>query len=163
MLRRFMFRFSCCILPVLAALAQPAHACTRPVLTAGTPDAPQQTRSTMSAGATDPALQLQGNWSLTKVANVAAPKGASMMFFSDRVEVSVGCNTISAVPILGPGFVRFRDVIATKMTCAPDIQVLETQVVDALSRVVTMQVGAGDILSFYDGVNDLQFGAVRVQ
>lgn len=158
-----MLRFSFCIMPVFAVLVQSADACTAPKLTAGPSDAPKSERSTMSAGATDPVLQLQGNWTLTKIANEAAPKGATLAFTAGQLNAFVGCNTISAVPMLGQSSVRFRDVTTTKMACAPDVQALEAQVMDALSRIGSMQVGAGDVLSFYDGLNGLQLGAQRAE
>ena len=115
----------------------------------------------MSLGATDPALQLEGRWNLTKIADFAAPDGARMTVTGGQVDIFVGCNTISSAALLGPGFVHFRDIATTKMACAPAIQALEVKVMEALTRIETMHVGSGDVLSFYDGMNALQIGAIN--
>ncbi|MEO9969403.1 MAG: META domain-containing protein [Hyphomonadaceae bacterium] len=117
----------------------------------------------MSSGATDPASQLEGRWSLTKIADVAAPDGARMIVTGGQVDIFVGCNTISAVAMLGPSFAQFRDIATTKMACAPETLALETKVMEALTRIETMHVGLGDVLSFYDGMNALQIGAVSAE
>ena len=117
----------------------------------------------MSLGATDPALQLEGRWNLTKIADVAAPDGARMIVADGQVDIFVGCNTISSVALLGPGGVHFRDIVTTKMACAPATQELETKVMEALTRIETMHVGLGDVLSFYDGMNALQIGAIKAE
>ncbi|WP_299725353.1 META domain-containing protein [uncultured Tateyamaria sp.] len=117
----------------------------------------------MSAGATDPATQLQGTWTLTKVGDAPVPDGmtATMSVNAGQISFDLGCNTINAVPMFGPTFVRFRDVVSTKMGCPPDVAALEAQLMDALGRIDAMQVGVGDTLSFYDGLNAIQLGAQR--
>lgn len=117
----------------------------------------------MPAGATDPATQLQGDWILTRIAGAPVPDGirAVMTITRDSVEISVGCNAISAVPMYRPNGVVFENVATTKMACEPEIQTLEAQVMAALQRIDAFSVGAGDALSFYDGLNTLQVGALR--
>ena len=117
----------------------------------------------MSLGATDPRRQLEGRWNLTKIADVAAPDGAMMIVADGQVEIFVGCNTISAVATLGSSFARFRDITTTKMACASDIHAIEAKVMEALTRIETMHVGLGDALSFYNGISELQMGAVRAE
>lgn len=117
----------------------------------------------MSLGATDPALQLEGRWNLTKIVDVAAPDGARMIVTGGQVDIFVGCNTISSVAMLGPGFVHFRDIATTKIACAPTTHALEAKVIEALTRIETMHVGLGDVLSFYDGMNALQMGAINAE
>ena len=117
----------------------------------------------MSAGATDPATQLQGTWTLTKVADMDVPAGATatMSVNAGQVSFDLGCNAISAVPMFGPTFVRFRDVVSTKMAGPREVATLEAQLMDALSRIDAMQVGTGDTLNFYDAMNTVQLGAQR--
>lgn len=117
----------------------------------------------MSAGPNNPDLQLHGQWTLTKIADTILPKhaGATMTVTADQVEIDVGCNKITAVPMFGPSFFQFRSIRTTEETPSPEIRTLEAQVIEALARIKAMQIGAGDDLSFYDGMNALQIGAQR--
>lgn len=117
----------------------------------------------MSAGATDPATQLQGAWVLTMVAGTPVPDGAraTMTVDAGRMSFDLGCNTINAAPEFGPGFVYFGDVVVTSMACPPDVAAREAQLVAALASIEAMQVGVGDVLSFYDAMNSVAIGARR--
>ncbi|MEM6371451.1 MAG: META domain-containing protein [Pseudomonadota bacterium] len=150
-----MIRMCCCVLPAVALMAQSAVACA--TLAGGTlsqsPDAPSQpSRSIMSAGATDPATQLQGNWTLTKIAGSDVPTdvNATMTVDAGRFAFSVGCNKIVAAAEFGPTSVQFENVLTTSMACEEALAELESALTRALSRVDAMQMAPGDNLTFFD-------------
>ena len=90
----------------------------------------------------------RGNWRLTELQGQTLPDTtrSNFEFTPGRITGSVGCNRLSADFVAGKDqTIRFNPAVQTKMGCPEEIAVLETKVVDALSRSTNWEMKGGDL------------------
>ena len=90
----------------------------------------------------------RGNWRLMELQGktLSDTSRSNFEFTPGRITGSVGCNRLSAGFVAGKDqTITFTPAAQTKMACPDEIAVLETSVLDALSRSTNWEMKGGDL------------------